>query len=84
MYSVACNDSRAALDTAAQAGHLDVAILDMSMPDMDGLELARKLKASPEWHDLPLILLSSIGAHPNRSTIVHTKAHQAGTAGRPV
>lgn len=69
MHSVPCNDPRAALDTAAKAGHLDVAILDMSMPGMDGLELARRLKASPDWKDLPLILLSSIGAHPTEAPL---------------
>ena len=69
MYSVACNDPKAALDTATKAGHLDVAILDMSMPGMDGLDLARSLKASPEWKDLPLILLSSIGAHPTEAPV---------------
>ncbi|MFH2115659.1 MAG: response regulator, partial [Spirochaetota bacterium] len=69
MYSVACNDPMAALDTAAKAGHLDVAILDMSMPGMDGLDLAMQLKAGPEWKDLPLILLSSIGAHPTETPL---------------
>jgi signal transduction histidine kinase/DNA-binding response OmpR family regulator len=69
MHSVACNDPLTALDTAARADHLDVAILDMSMPGLDGLDLARLFKASPAWKDLPLILLSSIGAHPTETPI---------------
>jgi signal transduction histidine kinase/CheY-like chemotaxis protein len=39
----------------------DVAILDMQMPEMDGLELAEKIHADPRLCSLPLIMLSSAG-----------------------
>ncbi|MBX2835837.1 MAG: response regulator [Gammaproteobacteria bacterium] len=38
----------------------DVAILDMSMPDMDGIELAEHIRAYRTAEKLPLILLSSL------------------------
>ncbi len=37
----------------------DVIITDMHMPEMDGVTLARQLRASPDWRDIPLVLLSS-------------------------
>lgn len=37
-----------------------LAILDMQMPQMDGLELAGRIKRTPEWADIKLILLTSI------------------------
>nr|WP_232531511.1 response regulator [Microlunatus antarcticus] len=37
----------------------DLAILDMLMPDVDGLELARLINADPETAGLPMIMLSS-------------------------
>ncbi|RYY59131.1 MAG: response regulator, partial [Comamonadaceae bacterium] len=37
----------------------DVVVTDMHMPDMDGLQLARELKAHPVWERIPLVLLSS-------------------------
>jgi PAS domain S-box-containing protein len=39
----------------------DVAVLDMQMPEMDGLELARQLRRYRDERSLPLLLLTSIG-----------------------
>ena len=42
-------------------GHIfDVAILDMQMPEMDGLMLAHQIRTIPTARGLPLILLTSI------------------------
>jgi signal transduction histidine kinase/DNA-binding response OmpR family regulator len=41
----------------------DLAIVDLRMPDVDGLALARQIKADPALSDLPLVLLTSIAAH---------------------
>ncbi|MFN8095670.1 MAG: response regulator [Vicinamibacteria bacterium] len=54
-----------ALSALQQAGPLgasfDLAILDMKMPEMDGLTLARAIKEKPELDDLRLVLLTSFG-----------------------
>jgi CheY-like chemotaxis protein len=39
----------------------DLAILDMYMPEMDGVELARAIRKLPNGNCLPLALLSSLG-----------------------
>jgi two-component system, OmpR family, KDP operon response regulator KdpE len=46
-----------ALDLAALQ-RPDAAIIDLLLPDMDGVELARRLR---EWTDMPLIVLSAVG-----------------------
>jgi CheY-like chemotaxis protein len=42
------------------AEKFDLIILDLNMPDMDGFELMRTLRETPEYHDIPIIVLSSM------------------------
>jgi CheY-like chemotaxis protein len=37
----------------------DLVISDTAMPEMDGFELHAKLKANPEWSDIPMIFLTA-------------------------
>ena len=41
--------------------HFDIAVLDMQMPEMDGLTLASNIKLLPNCQEMPLIMLSSVG-----------------------
>ena len=38
---------------------VDVIVLDVMMPGMDGLEVCEKLRASDEWRDIPVVLLTA-------------------------
>ena len=38
---------------------LDLIVSDVMMPEMDGNELTRQLKSTPEWRHLPIILLTA-------------------------
>ena len=37
----------------------DIILLDVMMPDMDGLEVCRRLKGNPEWAEIPVVFLSA-------------------------
>ena len=45
---------------AAEAGGLDVILLDLLMPGMDGIEVLAALKASPRARAVPVIMLSAM------------------------
>ncbi|MBN1516323.1 response regulator [Candidatus Sumerlaeota bacterium] len=47
-------------DHKEDSGYFRLAILDYMMPEMDGKELACRIRAMPPFHDLPLVLLTSM------------------------
>jgi signal transduction histidine kinase/DNA-binding response OmpR family regulator/HPt (histidine-containing phosphotransfer) domain-containing protein len=52
----------AALQAAAAGGHpYQLVILDVQMPGMDGLEMARRVRADPAVAATPLVMLTSVG-----------------------
>ncbi len=50
-----------ALEYLRAGENFDLAILDMQMPDMDGLTLANQIRKLPAAATLPLVLLNSMG-----------------------
>jgi len=44
-----------------QGEQFDLAILDMQMPEIDGLTLATEIRKQPGCQELPLVMLTSIG-----------------------
>jgi len=46
----------------AQAGRPDVVLLDVRMPDPDGIAVCRLLKSDPRCRDIPVILLTGLDA----------------------
>ena len=59
---IACSGPEALAALQAR-GDFDVAILDMQMPEMDGLSLAQRIHAIPTFQSLPLLMLTSIGGY---------------------
>ncbi|NET43714.1 MAG: response regulator [Okeania sp. SIO2B3] len=48
-----------ALDLIAKNYKFDLAIIDMQMPEIDGLTLAKKIRQNPMYRDLPIVILTS-------------------------
>jgi signal transduction histidine kinase/DNA-binding response OmpR family regulator len=55
------SSGREALQLLENGKTFDLAILDMQMPEMDGLTLAYAIRQLPLCRDLPLVMLSSMG-----------------------
>jgi two-component system NtrC family sensor kinase len=58
LHPLLCSNIREARDAfAAQA--IDIVILDVLLPDGDGVELLKEIRTSPATCDLPILMLSS-------------------------
>jgi DNA-binding response OmpR family regulator len=38
---------------------VDLILMDISMPDVDGIEACRRIKAQPSWQDIPVIMVTA-------------------------
>jgi len=51
-----CQTARAALNAG---DHFDLFVLDLGLPDGDGLEVCHEIQADPKWSKTPIILLTA-------------------------
>ena len=62
--TVACEDGREAWRAlASEPERFGVVLTDIEMPNMDGLELTRKIRSEDRFADLPVIALTSLASH---------------------
>jgi len=54
---ILCENGRIAWDRLQQGG-VDMAVLDINMPEMDGLELLRRIRSHPRLKSLPVLMLT--------------------------
>ena len=47
---------------------IDLAILDIAMPGMDGITLLKQIRADPRLRELPVVMLSASGQDQDRIT----------------
>jgi two-component system CheB/CheR fusion protein len=65
-YSVVTAASAPAALAAAQSQQFDVVISDIGMPDMNGYELARALRALPGYANVPLVAVTGYSMFDDR------------------
>ena len=60
---VTASSGTQALEIAERAD-CDIILLDVMMPDMDGFEVCRRLKANPKTHFIPVVMVTALD-HPS-------------------
>ncbi len=61
MFSTEFEKPTQAMEDLGKGNHYDIAILDYQMPEIDGIALARMIRAIPKIVQFPIIVLTSLG-----------------------
>ena len=54
-------DGQEALEQLKTHRGIQLVLTDINMPKMDGLQLLAAIKASPEWRNLPVVMITTEG-----------------------
>jgi len=65
---------REAIDVAL-ADQPDLVLMDVQMPEMDGLEATRRLRADPRTADLPIIIITALASEEDRARCLEAGAN---------
>ncbi|MCL2086716.1 MAG: response regulator [Oscillospiraceae bacterium] len=69
-YKVFCAPGGKQALQIADQHNIDFFILDIDMPEMDGFELARKLRSNPKYGKTPLVFLTATSSKERISTAI--------------
>lgn len=70
---ITANDGKQGLETTRRQ-RPDLVITDLHMPEMDGAQLCREIKADPELEDIPVIIMVGSSDPQDRGTAVRAGA----------
>ena len=62
-------DGRAAMELLERMPDLDVVLLDVMMPEMDGYQAMRAIRADPRWASLPVIAITARALKDDRREV---------------
>jgi putative two-component system response regulator len=68
-------DGKTALDTMSSK-QVDLVLLDINMPGMDGYEVCAKIKADPQTRHTPVIMITSLDSRDNKLKSIQAGADE--------
>ncbi|GAB4024366.1 response regulator [Spirosoma koreense] len=74
MTVIAALDGKEALQKLSEHPDIDIVLLDMMMPQMDGYETARKIRENYQWKSLPVIAVTAKAMTGDREKCIQAGA----------
>lgn len=79
--AIPCSHGRRAL-SCIQDTHPDLVVLDVQMPDVDGITIFRRMRLDPRCEDIPVIFLTA-NAHRVVQQVPNFREHRAALLSKP-
>ncbi len=74
MNVITAIDGKEAIEKLKNHNEIDVVLLDMMMPQMDGYETAKKIRENPKWKNLPVIAVTAKAMTGDREKCINAGA----------
>jgi two-component system chemotaxis sensor kinase CheA len=74
MEIVVANNGKQALEKLDENKDTDVILMDIMMPEMDGLECTRRIRNNPEYHNVPVIAVTAKAMKEDREKSIQAGA----------
>ena len=63
------SNAKECFDSLQKNNNIDLILLDLMLPDMDGLSILRKLRQTPLWEKTPIIIQTGSSSFDKKSII---------------
>ena len=74
MDVVSATNGRSAIDLMQRTPDLNIVLMDIMMPDMDGYETIREIRKTPEFRTLPILALTAKAMKGDREKCLNAGA----------
>jgi len=81
-YEVSYAASGSAALSSLESYNPDLILLDVMMPDVDGIDICRRLKGMPDWRRVPIIMVTALNSKDNLARCLEAGADDF--VGKPV